>query len=195
MIGALPPGAMHPAFATPMGFPGAQMLAPMMHPRFRWSPPADGPNPPLHFVLWARPWMHFRVPDLEETTRVDRPAFPPLEKKFLKNPQKKRERKGKRKKKKSAGKSADRSARTRITQIKMCRGDNFVSVWLFSTRSSRSVRWFRQLRLVCRLIYQFWVFFFFLLRKKDDRYVFVRDGKYGSVPGTRSTCFFSTLLA
>ncbi|XP_058803306.1 BUB3-interacting and GLEBS motif-containing protein ZNF207 [Phymastichus coffea] len=36
MIGAaLPPGAMHPAFATPMGFPGAPMLAPMMHPRFR----------------------------------------------------------------------------------------------------------------------------------------------------------------
>lgn len=32
MIGALPPGAMHPAF--PMGFP-APMLAPMMHPRFR----------------------------------------------------------------------------------------------------------------------------------------------------------------
>jgi hypothetical protein len=36
MLGAaLPPGAMHPAFATPMGFPGAPMLAPMMHPRFR----------------------------------------------------------------------------------------------------------------------------------------------------------------
>ncbi|XP_015597379.1 BUB3-interacting and GLEBS motif-containing protein ZNF207 isoform X1 [Cephus cinctus] len=35
MIGALPPGAMHPAFAAPMGFPGAPMLAPMMHPRFR----------------------------------------------------------------------------------------------------------------------------------------------------------------
>ncbi|EFN88453.1 Zinc finger protein 207 [Harpegnathos saltator] len=32
MIGAIPPGAMHPAF--PMGFP-APMLAPMMHPRFR----------------------------------------------------------------------------------------------------------------------------------------------------------------
>ncbi|XP_034952539.1 BUB3-interacting and GLEBS motif-containing protein ZNF207 [Chelonus insularis] len=35
MIGALPPGAMHPAFATPMGFPGAPVLTPMMHPRFR----------------------------------------------------------------------------------------------------------------------------------------------------------------
>ncbi|KAJ8680522.1 hypothetical protein QAD02_016309 [Eretmocerus hayati] len=37
MIGAagLPPGAMHPAFAAQMGFPGAPMLAPMMHPRFR----------------------------------------------------------------------------------------------------------------------------------------------------------------
>ena len=34
MLGAaLPPGAMH--FAAPMGFPGAPMLAPMMHPRFR----------------------------------------------------------------------------------------------------------------------------------------------------------------
>ncbi|KAG8036166.1 hypothetical protein G9C98_004746, partial [Cotesia typhae] len=35
MLGALPPGAMHPAFATPMGFPGGPMLTPMMHPRFR----------------------------------------------------------------------------------------------------------------------------------------------------------------
>ncbi|KAL7303932.1 hypothetical protein TKK_0004050 [Trichogramma kaykai] len=40
MIGGLPPGAMHPAFAAaaaanPMGFPGGPMLAPMMHPRFR----------------------------------------------------------------------------------------------------------------------------------------------------------------
>lgn len=35
LIGALPPGAMHPYAAPPMAFPGPPMLTPMMHPRFR----------------------------------------------------------------------------------------------------------------------------------------------------------------
>jgi len=37
LIGALPPGAMHPYAAPPVAFPGPPMLTPMMHPRFRWS--------------------------------------------------------------------------------------------------------------------------------------------------------------
>lgn len=35
IIGALPPGAMHPYATPPMAFPGPPMLTPMMHPRFR----------------------------------------------------------------------------------------------------------------------------------------------------------------
>lgn len=35
LIGALPPGAVHPYAAPPMAFPGPPMLTPMMHPRFR----------------------------------------------------------------------------------------------------------------------------------------------------------------